>query len=95
VNRDNPIKRAERARVLLADDMVAEAREHMRESLTRAMWRRHELADADKAKLDAYVRHYGDFFAWFDRVIADGRVAEADLKERSRLARVGDRLRSI
>ena len=91
----NPLRRAERARALLADDMVAEAREHMRESLTRAMWRRHELAAADQAKLDAYVRHYGDFFAWFERVIADGRVAEADLKDKSRFARMGDRLRSI
>ena len=91
----NPIRRAERARALLADDMVAEARDHMRESLTRAMWRRHELADADQQKLDAYVRHFGDFFAWFDRVVADGRVAEADLKDKSRLRRVGERLRSI
>jgi hypothetical protein len=95
MNPANPIRRAERARALLADDMVAEAREHMRESLTRAMWRRHELAAADQQKLDAYVRHYADFFAWFDRVIADGRVAEADLKDKSRLARMGDRLRSI
>lgn len=91
----NPLRRAERARALLADDLVAEAREHMRDSLTRAMWRRHELAAADQAKLDAYVRHYNDFFGWFDRVIADGRVAEADLKDKSRFARVGDRLRSI
>jgi hypothetical protein len=95
VSEKNPIRRAERARALLADDMVAEARDHMRESLTRAMWRRNELADADQQKLDAYVRHFGDFFAWFDRVVADGRVAEADLKDKSRLRRVGERLRSI
>jgi hypothetical protein len=75
--------------------MVAEARDHMRESLTRAMWRRHELADADQQKLDAYVRHFGDFFAWFDRVVTDGRVAEADLKDKSRLRRVAQGLRSI
>lgn len=91
----SPLRRAERARALLADDMVAEARDHMRESLTRAMWRRHELADADQMKLDAYVKHYESFFAWFDRVIADGRVAEADLKDKSRIANLRERIRSI
>jgi hypothetical protein len=90
-----PIRRAERANALLADDLMVEARTHMRESLTRAMWRRSDLADADQQKLDAYVRHYGDFFAWFERVLADGKVAEADLKDKSRLRRVGERLRSI
>jgi hypothetical protein len=90
-----PIRRAERANALLTDDLMVEARTHMRESLTRAMWRRGELADADQQKLDAYVRHFGDFFAWFERVLADGKVAEADLKDKSRLRRVAQGLRSI
>lgn len=86
-----PIRRAEHAQNLLKNELIAEAREHMRDSLTKAMWKRDALTDADKAKLDAYVRHYNDFFAWFDRVIADGKVAEADLKEKTRLRKLADR----
>lgn len=89
----NPIVRAERAARLLADDLVTEARTHMRDSLTRAMWRRHELTDADQAKLDAYVRHFNDYFAWFDRVVADGKVAEADIQAKSKLAQIAERVR--
>lgn len=89
----DPIRRAERAVRLLDDDLIREAREHMRESLTRAMWRRDALPAAEQMKLDAYVRHYGEFFAWFERVIADGKLAEAGLTEKGRLARLAERVR--
>lgn len=88
----DPIRRAERAVRLLDDDLIREAREHMRESLTRAMWRRDALPVAEQAKLDAYVKHFGDFFAWFDRVIGDGKLAEADLTEKGRLARLAQKV---
>jgi hypothetical protein len=58
------------------------------------MWRRHTYTEADQAKLDAYVRHYSDFFAWFDRVLADGKVAEADLQAKSRIRQIAERARS-
>lgn len=90
----DPIRRAERALRLLDDPLVREAREHMRESLTRALWARHKLAHAEAAKLDAYVRHYGDFFSWFDRVIADGKVAEADLQTKTKIAQLAERVRA-
>jgi hypothetical protein len=90
----DPIRRAEQATRLLEHDLVREAREHMRESLTRAMWRRHTYTEADQAKLDAYVRHYADFFAWFERVLADGKVAEADLQAKSRIRQIAERARS-
>jgi hypothetical protein len=88
----DPIRRAERAARLLDDELIREAREHMRDSLTRAMWRRESLPSHEQMKLDAYVRHFGEFFAWFDRVIADGKLAEADLSEKSRLARLAERV---
>lgn len=91
----NPIARADRATRLLADEIIVEAREHMRESLTRAMWRRHELTDVDQQKLDAYVRHYADFFGWFERVLADGKIADADLQNKSRARQLIERVKSI
>lgn len=90
----DPIRRAERARLLLEHDLVLEAREHMRDALTRALWKRHTYAEAEQQKLDAYVRHYADFFAWFERVLMDGKVAEADLQAKSRLRQIAERARS-
>lgn len=91
---DDPIKRAERVRVLLNDPLVLEAREHMRDSLTRAAWKRHELSDADARRLDAYMKHYESFFAWFERVMQDGRIAEADIQAKGRLARIAERIKN-
>ena len=89
-----PIRRAEHALRLLSDPLIIEAREHMRETLTRAAWKRHELSDADRAKLDAYMRHFDSFFAFFDRVITDGKIAEADLQAKSKLKQIADRVRN-
>lgn len=89
-----PARRAEHALRLLADPLVIEARDHMRDQLTRAAWKRHELSDADRLKLDAYMRHFDSFFAFFDRVITDGKVAEADLQAKSKLKQIADRVRN-
>lgn len=88
------IRRAERAQRLLDDPMIAEAREHMRDALTRAAWKRHEYSDADRAKLDAYMRHFDSFFGWFDRAVTDGRIAEADIVAKSKLRQIAERARS-
>ena len=91
----DPIRRAERAKVLLDDELMVAARSQMREALTHAMWRRHALAEPEQAKLDAYVRHFEDFWAYFGRVLADGKMAEADLKEKSRLRKFVERTKAI
>lgn len=81
-----PLDRKAAAEQLLGHELMIEAREHMRESLTRAMWRRHAMSDSDKARLDAMAAHYETFWGWFDRVLVDGRVAEAEQSARERLA---------
>jgi hypothetical protein len=88
----DPIRRAERAVRILEDDLVREARQHMHDSLTRSLWRREELTPAAQMKLDAYVRHFDEFFAWFHRAIDAGKVAEADLQDKSRLRKVAERV---
>jgi hypothetical protein len=82
---NDPIKRALEAERLLNHPMVAEAREHIRESLARSAWRRQHLAADEQQKLDALITHYETFFAWFDRVMAGGRMAEAEVKEKGRV----------
>ncbi|MFZ4789276.1 MAG: hypothetical protein ACOYLL_14415 [Beijerinckiaceae bacterium] len=81
-----PLDRKAAAEQLLGHELMIEAREKMRESLTQAMWRRHAMSDSDKARLDGMAAHYETFWNWFERVLADGRVAEAEQSARERLA---------
>ena len=89
----DPIKRGQEAERILRHPMVAEAREHMKEALATLAWRRQRLDEREQAKLDALITHYETFFAWFDRVMADGRMAEAEVKEKGRIKRAVDRVR--
>lgn len=88
----DPIRRAERTKALLENEQIAEAKQAMHDSLTRAMWRRGDLPADQQAKLDAYVHHFQAFWGYFERAIADGKVAEADLKQKSTLRRTSERL---
>lgn len=91
----DPIRRAEQAARLLDHQLMREARASMAESLTRQMWRRSDLPPGQQEKLDAYVRHFNDFFAWFDRVIADGKIAEADLRAKSAARKLRERIQNV
>ena len=90
---NDPIKRAGEAERLVRHPLVMEAREHMRESLAKSAWRRLHLAAGEQAKLDALIEHYETFFGWFDRVMADGRMAEAEIKEKGRIRKAVERVR--
>lgn len=88
-----PIRRAERAQRLLSDELMVEAREHMRESITRALWKRHTLPAEERERLDAMVRYHESFWSWFERVLADGKLAELEERQRADAASVMERLR--
>jgi hypothetical protein len=90
---NNPLQRAEQAKRLLENDLMIEAREHMRESLTRALWKRHTLPAEDRDRLDAMVRYHDSFWSWFDRVLADGKVAEFEEQQKAQAEGVMQRLR--
>lgn len=87
------IRRAESVQRLLDDDLMVEAREHMRDSLTKALWKRHALPQEDRDRLDAMVRYYDSFWSWFERVLADGKLAEIDEQNKAQAASVMERLR--
>lgn len=88
-----PQQRKQRAERLLSDELMQEAREHMRDSLTKALWRRHTLAQEDRDRLDAMVRFYDTFWSWFERVLADGKLAEIEEQNKAQAASVMERLR--
>lgn len=89
----NPIQRKERAERLLGDELMVEARDHMRDSITRALWKRHALPAEERDRLDAMVRFHDTFWSWFERVLADGKLAELEEKQKSDAASTLDRLR--
>lgn len=78
---------------MLADELMVEAREHMRESITRALWKRHTLPPEERERLDAMVRYHETFWSWFERVLADGKLAELEEKQKAEAANALDRLR--
>lgn len=90
----DPIRRAEQVQRLLDHQVMREAREAMRDELTRRMWQRADLPADQQAKLDAYVRHFGEFFAWFERVLADGKMAQADIDEKNRVRKFRERIQA-
>jgi phage terminase small subunit len=88
-----PIDRKAAAERLLSDDLIVEARAHMRDTLSKALWRRHALPPADQARLDAMVAHYDAFWSWLERVITDGKMAEMDEAQKSMAAQAMDAMR--
>ena len=89
----NDIERKVHAERLLSDDLIVEARAHMRDTLSKALWRRHTLPQADQARLDAMVAHYDTFWSWLERVVIDGKVAELDEQQKSKAAQAMDAMR--
>lgn len=89
----DPLKRKRQAEQLLQHELIVECRDHMRDSLTKALWGRHKLSAEDRERLDALVRHYDTFWAYFERVINDGKVAELEEKQKAEAASVMQRLR--
>ena len=72
----NASERKQVAERLLQHELMVEARDHMRETLTEALWKRHSMNDEDKKRLDAMVAYHGAWWAWFERVLAEGKLAE-------------------
>ncbi len=87
------LKRKEAAERLLKHELMVEARDYMRDAITKALWSRHKLAAEDRDRLDALVRHYDSFWAFFERVLADGKMAEMEEKQKAEAAGVMQRMR--
>lgn len=87
------LKRKEQADRLLKHELMVEARDHMRDSITKALWNRHKLPAEDRDRLDAMVRYYDTFWSWFERVLADGKLAEMEEKQKEEAASVMQRMR--
>jgi hypothetical protein len=89
----NDIERKTHAERLLSHELIVEARGHMRDTLSKALWRRHALPAPDQIRLDAMVAHYDTFWGWLERVVIDGKVAELDEAQKSMAQQAMDAMR--
>lgn len=87
---DEAIKRKQVAERLLKHELMVEARQHMHDALTRALWRRHTMSAADQARLDAMVAHSETFWSFFDSIIKGGQLIEFEVEQKRKAQQILD-----
>lgn len=81
------IERGERARLLLADDTIAEARAHIEAELWR-LFKEVGPQDAEALKhIKAMQYFHAKYFAFFERAVSDGKIASINLESRKKTLR--------
>jgi hypothetical protein len=81
------IERGERARLMLADPLVSEAREHIEAELWRLF---KEATPADKTALEhikAMQYFHAKYFAFFQQAITNGKLASINVDSRKKSLR--------
>ena len=80
----NAIQRGERAKRLLADDLIAEAKNHIEAELWRLF---KETTPQDTKTLEftkAMQYFHAKYFAFFERVVTDGKIAQINLEAKKK-----------
>lgn len=87
------INRGDRARTLLADELIAEARTHMEAEL----WRLFKETGPQDAQTLTYIKamqyFHAKYFGFLERAVTDGKMARAKLEIEKKT--VGQRIRAI
>ena len=80
----NDVRRAEEAERLWNDDLMVEAREHIRQTILDK-WANSPLDDVDGREKLRYLLHvHGVYDAFFRRVLADGTLARFEEERKKR-----------
>lgn len=81
---DKSINRGNRAGVLLKDQLIIEAREHIEAELWRMF---KEATPSDKDSL-AFIKgmqyFHAKYFAFFERAVNDGKIAKLNLENKKK-----------
>lgn len=81
------IECGERARLLLADDTIKDAREHIEAELWR-LFKDTSPQDADALKhIKAMQYFHQKYFQFFERAVTDGRIAHINLESKKKTLR--------
>lgn len=80
----NAIQRGDRAKRLLADDLIAEAKSHIEAELWR-LFKTTSPAEKDAlAHIKAMQYFHEKYFAFFERVVIDGKIAQINLEAKKK-----------
>ena len=83
----NDINRGHRAKALLADDLVVEARAHIESELWRLF---KEAVPSDTKTLEflkAMQYFHGKYFTYFEKAVIDGKLAAINLEAQKKTLR--------
>lgn len=87
MNLDEQIRRGERAKHLLSDDLVREAREHIESEL----WRLFKEVSPQDAQALAHIKamqyFHAKYFQFFERAVSDGKIAQINAESRKKTLR--------
>lgn len=81
---EHDIARGERAKRILADELVTEARDHIEAELWRLF---KELTPADKPGLEhikAMQYFHAKYFAFFNQAVTNGKLASINVESRKK-----------
>lgn len=83
-NLDKDIHRGQRAALIINDDLIKEAREHIEAELWRMF---KEATPSDKDSL-AFIKgmqyFHAKYFAFFERAVNDGKMAKLNLENKKK-----------
>ena len=86
-NLDKEIQRGHRAKQILDDDLVQEARNHIEAEL----WRLFKETAPQETKtlefLKAMQYYHAKYFAYFEKAITDGKIAQINLESKKKTVR--------
>ena len=78
------IDRGERAKRILADELITEAKEHIEAELWR-MFKETTPQDAETLKFVKGMQYFhGKYFAFFTKAVTDGKIAQINAETRKK-----------
>ncbi len=81
---EHDIDRGERAKRILGDELVIEAKEHIESELWR-MFKETTPQDADTLKFVKSMQYFhGKYWAFFERAVTNGKLAQINAETRKK-----------
>lgn len=84
---DEQIERGHRAQRILQDDLIKDAREHIEAELWRLFKSLPTDDAAGLAQVKAMQYMHGKYFAFFERAVVDGKIAQINVESRKKTLR--------
>ncbi len=84
---EREIQRGDRAKRLLADDLITGAKEHIEAELWR-LFRETKPQDTETLQFCKAMQYFhAKYFAFFERAVSDGKIAQINLESKKKTLR--------